>query len=120
MYNEVISTGDLRNNSLAMSLHPIRIGPNYIIRPDNRNTCSFFPDSYKVKYSNNAESSEATYKTLKSYQPNPAQKARAYKRQTYENTYENSKKSSLDDKKRGGFCSVYSCPFCHPKNGNYM
>ena len=68
MYTEVTSTGDLRNNPLAMSLHPVRIGPNYVIRSDDRNTCSFFPDSLKVKYSNNVASTETTYKTLKSYQ----------------------------------------------------
>ena len=116
MYTEVTSTGDLRNNPLAMSLHPIRIGPNYVIRSDDRNTCSFFPDSLKVKYSNNVASTETTYKTLKSYQP--TQKTRTYKKQTYEKTYENAKNSSFDDIKCGGFCSIYSCPFCHSKNGN--
>ena len=116
MYTEVTSSCDLRNNPLAMSLHPVRIGPNYVIRSDDRNTCSFFPDSLKVKYSNNVASTETTYKTLKSYQP--AQKTRTYKKQTYEKTYENAKNSSFDDMKCGGFCSIYSCPFCHSKNGN--
>lgn len=118
MYTEVTSTGDLRNNPLAMSLHPVRIGPNYVIRSDDRNTCSFFPDSLKVKYSNNVASTETTYKTLKSYQPNPSQKTRTYKKETYEKSYENVKNSSFDDTKCGGFCSIYSCPFCHSRNGN--
>lgn len=118
MYTEVTSSGDLRNNPLAMSLHPVRIGPNYVIRSDDRNTCSFFPDSLKVKYSNNVASTETTYRTLKSYQPIPTQKTRTYKKQTYEKSYENAKNSSFDDLKCGGFCSIYSCPFCHAKNGN--
>lgn len=122
MYSEVASTSsDLRNNKLAMSLHPVRIGPNYIIRPDDRNTCSFFSDPFaNIKYSQNMVSTETQYKTMNSYQP--TQKLKSYKKQTYEKTYENAKNSSPGNEnihKCGeGFCEIFSCPFCHPKNGS--
>ena len=118
MYTEVAYPGDLdlRHNPLAMSLHPIRIGPNYVIRSDERNTCTFFPDSFNVGYSSNEASTETTYRTLRAHPPSPTQNLRTYKRQTYEKRYRNGRNASLSDLKPREFCSVYSCTFCHPEN----